>query len=96
MDLPWRRTYILLVDWVLWLVWEGSFRWREGGKIGLKKRMLGEIARIEGHLRVGMETSGNFLKYMKVILMKCTNSEGDQVPGGHLCHQMNLDWVISS
>lgn len=50
---------------------------RERGKMELMEGMWGETAIIEGYVRSGMETSRNFLKYMKVILMKSPNSEGD-------------------
>lgn len=60
---------------------------REGrGEIELRERMWGETDRIKGHLRNNMETlgSGNFIKYMKVILMKSPNNGGYGVLAGHL------------
>lgn len=48
-----------------------------------------ETARIEQHLRDGMEIyfSVNFSIYMKAILKDSLNNEGDRVPTGHLMSQ---------
>jgi hypothetical protein len=53
---------------------------------GEREKMWGETARIEGHLKSGMESwcSGNFLKYMRNTLMKFSNNGGDRIPTGHL------------
>lgn len=47
--------------------------------------MWGETAGIESHLRNGMRNfcSGNFINYMKAVLMKSPNG-GNGVPTGHL------------
>ena len=54
--------------------------------------MKGETSGVDGHLSGEREIwcSGNFLKYMKVILMRLLSNEGDRVPTGHLCHQTML------
>ena len=54
-------------------------RWEGEMEMGLKEGNNGERATIEEHLRDGMENqcSGNFLKYMKVILMTSPSNEGD-------------------
>jgi hypothetical protein len=54
--------------------------------MGLKEGLQGETAGIAGHLGDGIEImcSGNFLKYMKVILIRCPNIRGDEVATGHL------------
>lgn len=53
--------------------------------MGLRAGLQGETARIAEHLGDDMEIScsGNFLKYMKVILIRCPNIGGDEVPTGH-------------
>lgn len=51
--------------------------------------MWGETAEIEGIFKKDVketQCSENFLKYMKVILMKSPNNEGDGTPIIH-CHQ---------
>lgn len=50
--------------------------------MGLRIEIQGETARIEGHLRGGMETqcSVNVLKYMKVFLVKSPKNEEDGIP----------------
>lgn len=56
------------------------------GEIGFREGIWRETAEIEGHFKDNMETqhSANFLKYMKMILMKSLNNEGNGVPTGHL------------
>lgn len=62
-----------------------NIRWERGGKMGLGVNTR-ETAKIEGHLRVGMDTqcSGIFQNYVKTILMKFPNNKGDGAPNGHL------------
>lgn len=52
----------------------------------LREGMQGEMGKIEGYLKGGVETqcSGNFLKYMKVTLMMSQNNEGDRAVTDHL------------
>lgn len=51
-----------------------------GGNGEVREGILGKIARIEEHLRGVIETkcNRNFLKYIKVILIKSPNNGGDK------------------
>jgi hypothetical protein len=48
-------------------------------------------------LRANRETqcSGNFLSYMKVILMKPLNNEGDRVPARHLLSPKEVSSIVT-
>lgn len=52
----------------------------------LGRKVWGETARIQDHLRDNMETwySENFLKYICAIIMKSQNVMGDGVQSGYL------------
>ena len=54
--------------------------------------MKGETSGVDGHLSGEREIwcSGNFLKYMKVILMRLLSNEGDRVPSDFFFYQMKL------
>lgn len=67
--------------------------------MGLKEETQGETTRIKEHLKGGMEAQNrrNFLKYVKVVLMKSPNNKGDRVPTVHVLLpnevMSNGDWT---
>lgn len=68
-----------------------------GGEMGLRERTQRETAKTEVHVRGSIQTwsCGNFLKYMKTILMMSSNDEKDRISVAHLLSpNQYLDSVI--
>lgn len=65
---------------------------RQTQELELREEIWGETAGIEGHLRDDMEIkcNGNFLKYVKMILMRSPNNGEDQSQQWSIADPLNL------
>lgn len=92
-DLPGRGKQNRVYVWI----WVHGYRMGEsssGGKkrMALRRRVKGEMATMEKHLRGGMETqcNRNDFQCMKVILVNLQIMRGTESPLAISCHQMRF------